>query len=77
MPEHISLAVAAAQLQTTPLNVLMHVKRGLLRGTEELDGWQIETASLQELQQRRLEQGTVPVCRKGCGAAGGCGSACG
>lgn len=36
----------AQVLETTPLNVLMHVKRGLLEGDEGADGWMISGASL-------------------------------
>jgi hypothetical protein len=62
-------------LGTTPLNLLMHIKRGLLVGVEREDGWWIEPASLAELI-RKQGEGQVPeVCQSGCAKkGGGCGS---
>jgi len=69
------IADAAQLLGTTPLNVLMHVKRGLLIGVEHEDGWLVDPASLGALVEKR-RQGAVPeVCQSGCvRKTGGCGS---
>ncbi len=70
----LPLEEAAAQLATTPLNVLMHIKRGVLAGVETTDGWEIMAASLAALLQQRAEGAAPVVCASGCSKAGGCGS---
>lgn len=67
---------AAELLGTTPLNVLMHVKRGLLAGVEQENGWLVDPMSLARLLEQR-QAGAVPtVCASGCAkkavACGGC-----
>jgi hypothetical protein len=71
----LALEQAAEQLGTTPLNVLMHVKRGLLVGAVREGEWLVQPDSLAELLRKR-SGGEVPaVCQSGCGRkAGGCGS---
>ncbi len=71
----LSLEEAAQKLGSTPLNVLMHIKRGLLVGADPEGSWVVDPASLEELLSKR-EDGEVPqVCKSGCGKkAGGCGS---
>lgn len=71
----ITAAQAAEHLNTTVLNVLMHIKRGLLAGEEREDGWRVDPASLRCLLEKRRD-GEVPVvCRSNCGKkTGGCGS---
>lgn len=73
--EWLSLVSAAEQLGSTPLNVLMHIKRGLLAGREGAAGWLVDADSLATLLARR-QNGAVPaVCRSGCSKqAGSCGS---
>jgi hypothetical protein len=66
----------AQVLETTPLNVLMHVKRGLLEGSEGADGWMISGASLIVFLARNDGKRSATVCGTGCGKAGGCGSSC-
>ncbi|BCR03772.1 hypothetical protein DESUT3_08410 [Desulfuromonas versatilis] len=69
----VSLEEAAAVLQTTKLNVLMHLKRKLLEGTE-LDGnWRISRSSLEALKLKTASEGKAVVCRSHCSSAGGCG----
>lgn len=69
------IAEAAQLLGTTPLNVLMHVKRGLLVGAEHEDGWLVDTASLVELVRKHGTGGLTAVCQSGCASkATGCGS---
>jgi hypothetical protein len=70
----ITIAQAADELGTTPLNVLMHIKRGLLLG-EEIDGaWRVESLSLAALCRQRTEGVLPAVCKSHCSKAGGCGS---
>lgn len=71
----LSLEQAAEKLGSTPLNVLMHIKRGLLVGAVPKGIWVVDPDSLAELLLKRTE-GVVPaVCQSGCAKpAGGCGS---
>lgn len=70
----LSLATAARELATTPLNVLMYVKNGQLVGAEGPEGWLIDAASVVNLEQRRASGDVPPVCRSACTMAGKCGS---
>ncbi len=72
----IPIDEAARRLQTTPLNVLMHLKRGLLQGVEEDDLWRIDAQSLAELQARTGGGKAADVCASGCRKKNGC-SSCG
>ena len=69
----LPLARAAELLQTTELNVLMHIKRGLLAGEERDGQWHVSAASLETLLAKDDRvKGTV-VCQTGhCGR--GCGT---
>lgn len=71
----ITAAQAADRLNTTILNVLMHIKRGVLAGEEREDVWYVDSASLLSLQENRKAGSAPVVCQSGCGRkAGGCGS---
>lgn len=74
--EHwLPLAHAAETLGTTPLNVLMHIKRGLLLGVELDSSWMVDPKSLTALLSKRSEGKVPAVCQSGCAKrAGGCGS---
>lgn len=76
-PTTVTLAAAAEVLRSTPLNVLMHIKRGLLRGSEGPAGWQVEVDSLTDLLHRRTAETPPVVCKSGCAKSGNCGSSCG
>ena len=69
----LSLEEAAGQLGNTPLNVLMHLKRGLLVGAVVEGTWLIAPDSLAALLQKRREGEMPVVCQSGCGKTGGCG----
>jgi len=72
--ERMSLDEAAQTLKTTELNVLMHIKRGLLEGREEEDGWTVSGESLIVFMARHDGHRKVDLCGSGCGRADGCGS---
>jgi ADP-ribosyl-[dinitrogen reductase] hydrolase len=64
--EKISLEVAASRLQSTPLNVLMHIKRGLLVG-EEIDGsWWVEVAGLERFLAEKADSPKENLCQSAC-----------
>jgi hypothetical protein len=66
------IAEAAQLLGTTPLNVLMHIKRGLLVGVELDSSWLVKPESLATLLRKRSEGKVSAVCRSGCSKAHGC-----
>ena len=64
--EKITLDEAAVRLQSTPLNVLMHIKRDLL-AAEEIDGrWFVEVASLTAFLASREVSPPENVCQSSC-----------
>lgn len=64
-------------LQTTPLNILMHIKRGLLLGHEEDGVWMIDQASLDAFLAKHGGARSVDVCASGCAKKHACGGGCG
>ena len=75
--EMLPLAEAATALKTTPLNVLMHIKRGLLKGTEVDGQWLVERASIDALMEQTGGRKADDVCRSGCARGHACGDGCG
>ncbi len=75
--KRLSIIQVAELLHTTPLNVLMHIKRGLLQGIEEDGDWQVERASLEALQAKTGGGRATEVCANGCSRKPGCSSECG
>lgn len=73
-PGHLPLPDAALRLHSTELNVLMHLKRGLLRGREVEGTWWIEQASLDKLLAQTGGGKSETVCASHCGkkACGSC-----
>ena len=71
------LEEAAKALKTTPLNILMHVKRGMLVGVEEEDGWMIDKNSLTALIAKTGGSKADGVCSSGCAKKHACGGGCG
>lgn len=69
----IPINEVAELLQTTPLNVLMHIKRGKLIGTEEEGTWSVDSESLAAFRSVR-EGADKTLCRSGCSRTGGCAS---
>jgi len=72
--ELVPISEAAQTLKTTELNVLMHIKRGLLQGQEGEEGWQVTAASLAALAAAGPAQKGQVVCPPSCGKASGCSS---
>lgn len=71
----LSLVATAEILGSTPLNVMMHIKRGLLAGVEQDGGWLVDTASLARLLEQRQAGMVAAVCASGCARkAGACGN---
>jgi ADP-ribosyl-[dinitrogen reductase] hydrolase len=72
--ELISMEDTAQRLNTTPLNVLMHIKRGLLKG-QECDGtWFVLSDSMERYVAENGGGKSRGVCRhKGCSCSSACG----
>ena len=71
--EKLTVAEAATSMRTTPINVMMHIKRGLLAG-EEIDGvWYVPADSLASYLSdvNRGSHGSVCKAKSHCG---GCSS---
>ncbi len=71
--KQIPLHSAALKTHTTTLNLLMHIKRGLLPATEEQGQWFISEADLEAfiVDNRKAEPGELGIhtgCGKGCGS---------
>ena len=66
---------AARAMRTTELNVLMHIKRGLLKGREEKGAWYVAGESLADFREKGGGDKARVVCKTGCASGkGGCGS---
>jgi len=79
MTEQISrlpLASVAEKMNTTPLNVLMHIKRGMLTGVEEEGGWMIDIQSLEALMAKTGGSKAEDLCSSGCAKKHACGGGC-
>jgi hypothetical protein len=75
--ELVAAEEAAQMMGTTELNVLMHIKRGLLAGREEDGSWYVTGESLTAFRKKSGGEKAQVVCRTGCAAKkGGC-SSCG
>jgi len=64
--EKITLEEAAERLQSTPLNVLMHIKRDLLAGVEIDGSWFVDLASLEAFLVSRRDSPPENLCQSGC-----------
>lgn len=62
--DKISLDEAARRMHSTPLNVLMHIKRGLLPGEETGDGWLVDAAALEDYLGKRADAAPGSVCEQ-------------
>lgn len=72
----LPISKAAEIMHTTELNVLMHIKRGHLQGTEADGIWMIDVASLEELLTRTGGVKADDICASGCSKKHSCGSRC-
>lgn len=70
--QQLPLETVAKQLQTTTLNLLLHIKRGLLTATEEQGQWYVSTADLKDFLARAQPLKPGVIC-----ASSGCGKGCG
>jgi len=71
----LPIPIVAVKMNTTPLNVLMHIKRGLLKGIEEDGVWLVDCKSLEALLAE--SGGKAEVCASGCVKKHACSAGCG
>jgi hypothetical protein len=74
--ERLPISVVAKKMNTTPLNVLMHIKRGMLDGVEEDGIWMIDGQSLEALTAKTGGSKAEDVCASGCNKKHACGGGC-
>lgn len=74
--ERLPLATVAQKMNTTALNVLMHIKRGILEGVEEEGTWMIDQKSLETLISKTGGAKVENVCASGCAKAHACSGDC-
>lgn len=70
----MSIDEVAKALGTTPVNVLLFIKRGLLVGHEDARGWLVDGESFAAFRNSEAGQKGRAHCRSACSRAGGCGS---
>jgi excisionase family DNA binding protein len=70
--EYLSVTEAAEQLGTTHLRILVLIKEGALKGSQEGDKWFITRESLDCFQKHGGDLRVQAGCRTSCG--GNCGS---
>jgi len=76
LKERLPISIVAEKMKTTPLNVLMHIKRNLLQGVEEDGVWMIDCQSLEVLLAKTGGSKAKDVCASGCGKKHSCGGGC-
>ena len=72
----LTVAAVAKELKTTPLNVLMHIKRGLLNGMEVDGVWYVSAESLNKYLSQANEAAHGNLCQSKSHCQHGC-SSCG
>jgi hypothetical protein len=73
----LSIDDTAQLMGTTPLNVLMHIKRHLLEGIEVNGTWMVESQSLEILLAKTGGIKGDAVCASGCTKKHACSMGCG
>lgn len=72
----LPISKAAEIMHTTELNVLMHIKRGHLKGIETDGAWMIDGVSLEELLATTGGLKVNDICGSGCDKKHACGGGC-
>jgi len=72
----LSLTKTAQLLKTTQVNILMHVRKGLLKQVEKDGIWYITIASLEGFVSENGVRKSDRVCASGCSRHASCGGSC-
>lgn len=73
----LSLSKTAQLLKTTKVNVLMHIRKGLLDQVEKDGLWYVTIDSFETFVSGNGIRKADNVCASGCGKHASCGSSCG
>ena len=73
----LTLSKKAQLLKTTQVNVLMHIRKGLLDQVEEDGLWYVTIDSFESFVSQNGIRKSDNVCASGCGRHAGCSSSCG
>lgn len=74
--DRLPISIVAEKIKTTPLNVLMHIKRGMLAGVEDDGIWMIDCQSLEALMAKTGGNKAEDICVSGCAKEHACGGGC-
>lgn len=72
----LPITEVAIKMNTTALNVLMHIKRGLLQAVEEDGVWLIDVQSLEKLMAKTGGGKDAELCVSGCAKKHACAGGC-
>ncbi len=72
----LPITIVAEKMNTTPLNVLIHIKRNLLQAVEEEGTWMVDSQSLEALLAKTGGKKVADVCASGCAKKHACGGGC-
>jgi hypothetical protein len=72
----LPISSVAEKLNSTQLNILMHIKRGLLQGVEEDGVWFIDVSSLEEFLAKSGGNKAEDICASSCAKKHVCGGGC-
>lgn len=79
MPEltaSLPITEVATKMNTTALNVLMHIKRGLLQAVEQDGVWMIDVQSLEKLLAKTGGGKDAELCASACAKKRACAGGC-
>ena len=68
---HVLLADAARELQTTPLRILMLIKRKVMKGVQVDGEWYVDTTTFGCFQSHDTADGKSVGCSSGCSGCSG------
>lgn len=68
--EWVAVKIAANELGTTPVNLLMHIKNGKIEAEETLDGWRVSVESLNAFKANLEGMEGRHICQSGCKGCG-------
>ena len=72
----LPISTVAEKMNTTPLHVLMHIKRGLLTGIEEDGVWMVDCESLEAFLAKTGGNKAEDICASGCAQKHACSGGC-
>ena len=68
---HVPVAEAAVELHTTPLRILMLIKRDVMKGIQVEGEWYVDTTTFGCFRAHDTDEGKGGGCSSGCGGCSG------